>query len=438
MAMARNSDFGAFMEKFTLLPPPPTSSSPQQLPLAGLTFAVKDIFDVKGYVTGFGNPDWARTHSAAVSTAPVVSAVLSAGATCVGKVVMDEMAYSINGENAHFGTPTNPCAPDRIPGGSSSGSAVAVAAELVDFSLGTDTGGSIRVPAACCGILGCRPSHAIVSTFGVIPMAQSFDTVGWFARDPVILNKVGRVLLQLSDVDAVQPSHVVIPDDCFQHLSIPSDRLTRVIIKSVEKLFGPQVIKHVNIGNYVSDSVPSLEHFMDRSNEHQEYIPSLVALSSAMRCLQRYEFKTNHSEWVTTVKPNLGPGLSERVWEAVKSTDEHIGICHSVKTELQAALSTLLEEYGILVVPTVPGPPPKLQTQASLLEAFRCKAFGLLSIAGVSGLCQVSIPIGTYDDLPVSISLIAKHGADGFLLNLVDTLYSTLKEQFQVAEKQSD
>ncbi|PIA30823.1 hypothetical protein AQUCO_05400135v1 [Aquilegia coerulea] len=371
----RNSDFGAFIEKFTLLPPPPTSSS-QQLPLAGLTFAVKDIFDVKGYVTGFGNPDWARTHSAAVSTAPVVAAVLSAGATCVGKVVMDEMAYSINGENAHFGTPVNLCAPDRIPGGSSSGSAVAVAAELVDFSLGTDTGGSIRVPAAFCGILGCRPSHAVVSTSGVIPMAQSFDTVA-------------------------------------------------------------QVIKHVNIGNYVSDRVPSLEHFMDRSNVHQEYIPSLVALSSAMRCLQRYEFKTNHGEWVTTVKPNLGPGLSERVWEAVKSTDEHIGISHSVKTELQTALSTLLEEYGILVLPTVPGPPPKLQTQASLLETFRVRAFSLLSIAGVSGFCQVNIPVGTFDDLPVSISLIAKHGADGFLLNVVDILYSTLKEQVEVAEKQS-
>ncbi|KAL5982563.1 Amidase 1 [Asimina triloba] len=167
-------DHGAFMEKFQLLPP---DQSPQ-LPLHGLTFAVKDIFDIKGYVTGFGNPDWARTHTAATSTAPSVMAVLGGGAMCSGKTVMDEMAYSINGENAHYGTPTNPSASDRVPGGSSSGSSVAVAAGLVDFSLGTDTGGSVRVPAAFCGILGFRPSHGVVTTNGVIPMAQSFDTVG--------------------------------------------------------------------------------------------------------------------------------------------------------------------------------------------------------------------------------------------------------------------
>ncbi|GLT90305.1 hypothetical protein SLE2022_082470 [Rubroshorea leprosula] len=152
-AKAKNSDFGAFMEKFTLLP----TSSSHQLPLSGLTFAIKGIFDVNGYVTGFGNPDWARTHPAATSTAPAVLAVLGGGATCVGKTVMDEMAYSINGENKHYGTPRNPCAPDTVPGGSSSGSAVAVAAKLVDFSLGTDTGGSVRVPASYCGILGLRP-----------------------------------------------------------------------------------------------------------------------------------------------------------------------------------------------------------------------------------------------------------------------------------------
>ncbi|KAF9605500.1 hypothetical protein IFM89_017519 [Coptis chinensis] len=431
--MAKNSDFGAFMEKFTLLPP--KTSSPQQLPLSGLTFAVKDIFDVKGYVTGFGNPDWARTHNAAVSTAPAVLAVLNGGATCVGKTVMDEMAYSINGENEHYGTPTNPCAPDRVPGGSSSGSAVAVAAELVDFSLGTDTGGSTRVPASYCAIFGFRPSHAVVSTTGVIPMAQSFDTVGWFARDPVILNKVGRVLLQLPYVEPVQPRHVVIPNDCFQLLSILSDRLAQIIIESVEKLYGSQVVKHVNLGDYVSERVPSLEHFIDESNRHQEYIPSLIALSSAMRCLQRYEFKTNHGKWVTTVKPNLGPGISERVLEAINSTDEHIDTCHLVKTELRTALNSLLEEFGILAIPTVPGPPPKLRTQVSLLETFRARAFSLLSIAGVSGFCQVNIPLGMYDGFPISISLIAKHGADAFLLNIAETLYINLKQQVEVAEK---
>ncbi|XP_059652488.1 amidase 1-like [Cornus florida] len=427
--MAMDSDYGAFMEKLILQP----SSSSQELPLNGLTFAVKDIFDVDGYVTGFGNPDWARTHEAATTTAPAVLAVLSGGATCVGKTVMDEMAKSINGENKHYGTPINPCAPDRIPGGSSSGSAVAVGAMLADFSLGTDTGGSVRVPAAFCGILGFRPSHGAVSTTGVIPMAQSFDTVGWFARDPVILNRVGRVLLQFPVLDPVKPSHIIIPEDCFKLLSIPIDRVTKVLVQSVEKLYGGHMVKYANLGNYVKDKVPSLKHF--EGTETQDYnIPSLVALSNATRLLQRNEFKNNHGEWVSTVKPDLGPGIADRVWEAVRTTDAHIDVCYTVKTELRAALADLLGDFGILAIPTVASPPPKLQTEATTLETYRTRAFSLLSIAGVSGFCQVSIPLGMYDNLPVAVSLLAKHGSDGFLLNVVETLYGTLKEQVEIAE----
>ncbi|KAI8024186.1 Amidase 1 [Camellia lanceoleosa] len=370
--MAMEADNGAFMEKFTL---EATSSSSHELPLKGLTFAVKDIFDLDGYVTGFGNPDWARTHSAATSTAPAVLALLREGATCIGKTVMDEMAYSMDGENKHYGTPKNPCAPDRVPGGSSSGSAVAVAAMLVDFSLGTDTGASVRVPASFCGILGFRPSHGVVSTTGVIPMAQSFDTVG-------------------------------------------------------------HIVKHASLGDYVKDNVPTLKHFMVEGDENQEYnVASLVALSNALMQVQRHEFKNNHGEWVSTVKPDLGPGISERVWEAMRSTDENIDVFASVKTELRAALTALLGDFGILAIPTTPGPPPKLQTEQTTLKTFGARAFSLLSVAGVSGFCQVSIPLGMYDNLPVEVSLLAKHGSDGFLLNLVETLYETLKKQFEIAQE---
>ncbi|KAI8022731.1 Amidase 1 [Camellia lanceoleosa] len=431
--MAMEADNGAFMEKFTL---EATSSSSHELPLKGLTFAVKDIFDLDGSVTGFGNPDWARTHSAATSTALAVLALLREGATCIGKTVMDEMAYSMDGENKHYGTPKNPCAPDRVPGGSSSGSAVAVAAMLVDFSLGTDTGASVRVPASFCGILGFRPSHGVVSTTGVIPMAQSFDTVGWFARDAEILNRVGRVLLQSPIVEPVKPSHIIIPEDCFRLLSIPSDRVTTVLVKSVEKLFGGHIVKQASLGDYVKDNVPTLKHFMVEGDENQEYnVASLVALSNAVKQVQRHEFKNNHGEWVSTVKPDLGPGISERVWEAMRSTDENIDVFTSVKTELRAALTALLGDFGILAIPTTPGPPPKLQTEQTTLRTFGARAFSLLSVAAVSGFCQVSIPLGMYDNLPVEVSLLAKHGSDGFLLNLVETLYETLKKQFEIAQE---
>ncbi|KAH9320514.1 hypothetical protein KI387_015153, partial [Taxus chinensis] len=128
-------DFGAFLERLYLLPPPQPAPPIARHILTDLTFALQDIFDVEGYVTGFGNPDWLRTHDPATKTAGAVSLVVAQGATCVGKTVMDELAYSITGENKHYGTPTNPAIASRIPGGSSSGSAVAVAAELVDFAL---------------------------------------------------------------------------------------------------------------------------------------------------------------------------------------------------------------------------------------------------------------------------------------------------------------
>ncbi|MQL80799.1 hypothetical protein Taro_013250 [Colocasia esculenta] len=174
----RREDFGAFVERFELLPAPQLPPPAPRHPLSELTFAVSDSFDIKDYVTGFGNPDWKRTHAPASRTAVVVSLLLKHGGTCVGRTVMDELAFGITGENIHMGTPTNPDFPQLMPGGSASGSGVAVAAGLVDFALGTDTVGCVRIPAALCGIFGFRPSHGILSTIGVLMNSRSLETVG--------------------------------------------------------------------------------------------------------------------------------------------------------------------------------------------------------------------------------------------------------------------
>ncbi|GMH01071.1 hypothetical protein Nepgr_002910 [Nepenthes gracilis] len=179
---AVREDFGAFVERLQLLPPPQPAPPKAPHPLTGLSFAVSDIFDINGYVTAFGNPDWARTHEAASQTSSVISTIVEAGATCVGKTVVTEMAFSINGENKHYGTPTNPGAPARVPGGSSSGAAVAVAADLVDFSLGIDTVGGVRLPAGFCCVMGFRPSYGAVSHTGVIAVSPSLDSIGMFYR----------------------------------------------------------------------------------------------------------------------------------------------------------------------------------------------------------------------------------------------------------------
>ena len=153
-------------------------------PLTGLTFAAKDILDIKGYVTGGGNPDWENTHKVAQNTAWAVDILVKAGASMVGKTHTDELTRGILGENAHYGTPINPRAKDRVPGGSSSGSASSVAGGLVDFALGSDTGGSVRIPASFCGLYGIRPTHGRIPLQGILLQAPSYDTIGWFNRNP--------------------------------------------------------------------------------------------------------------------------------------------------------------------------------------------------------------------------------------------------------------
>src|SRR3954451_20108750 len=179
---------GAFIETFTL-------AAAKDGPLRRLTFAVKDLIDVAGYRTGCGNPTWLATHPPASVSAVCVEQLLAAGAQCEGKTITDEFAFSLLGENFHYGTPLNPAAPERVPGGSSSGSASAVACGCVDFAIGTDTGGAVGVPASNCGIWGWRPSHGLISVAGVMPFAPTLDTVGVFTRSGTLLEQVAGVLL---------------------------------------------------------------------------------------------------------------------------------------------------------------------------------------------------------------------------------------------------
>jgi len=245
-------------------------------PLAGLRFAAKDGFDVEGRRSCGGNPDWLRTHEPAGSTAPALQALLDAGAGLAGKTQMDELAYSINGENHFYGTPVNPRNPDRIPGGSSSGSAVAVAAGLVDFAIGSDTAGSVRLPASFCGIPGFRPTHGAVSIRGCMPLAPSYDTVGWFARDPTMLVRVGRVLLP-PQASAV-PGRLLVATDAFDLAGEP-------------------------IGAALAPQVDRLRARFGHVEEIALAPESLFAWQQTMRVVQGYEVWRAHREWIGRAKP---------------------------------------------------------------------------------------------------------------------------------------
>jgi amidase len=360
-----------------------------QGPLRGLTFAVKDVFDLAGHRTGNGNPVWLETHPPATRTASSVERLLAAGAQMIGKTHTDEMTYSLNGENVHYGTPTNPRARGRIPGGSSSGSAVAVAGGLADFALGTDCGGSIRLPASYCGIFGIRPTHGLVPADGVVDLAASFDTVGWFARDAQTLRRVGEVLLPTTPF---APKRLLIADDAFAFV-------------------GPEV------SAALAAAVGRLKAALADHRHVRVYASEPAAWSGIFRVLQGSEIWRRHGDWIEAHNPSFGPGIAERFRWARTIDPAEVERLRPQREAVARRMAELLGGDALLCLPTAPGIAPKLATPPDELEVFRARAFGLLSIAGLARLPQVALPLATMGGCPLGLSLIGPSGCDRGLLD---------------------
>jgi amidase len=358
-------------------------------PLAGLTMAVKDVYDIAGHRTGNGNPVWLETHEAADRTASSVQRLLDAGARMVGKTHTDELAYSLNGENMHYGTPTNPKAPGRIPGGSSSGSAAAVSGGLVDFALGTDCGGSVRLPASYGGIYGIRTSHGLISADGIVPLAASFDTIGWFAQTAQLMRRVGDVLLPPSTPWA--PKTLLIAADAFASVD-------------------PAIVRALQQGtDKIRAAFPRVRDVKVYSGDPAEW-------SALFRILQGDEIREFHSDWIDRHQPEFGPGIRER-FQWTRTIDPNDVAKAKPKRELVAQLmAQVLGEDCLICLPTAPGIAPKLKTAPEELEAFRARAFALLAVAGLARLPQISLPVGTLDDCPIGLSIIGPRGSDRGML----------------------
>lgn len=360
--------------------------------LRGTTFAAKEAFDVKGFVTSGGNPDWYRTHSKASETARAITQLVQAGSRLVGKTHTDELMYGLNGENVHYGTPVNPKAPDRIPGGSSSGSASAVAGKLVDFAIGTDTGGSVRIPASYTGIYGFRPTIGRISLEGVIPLSQTFDTVGCLARDPSLLENVSSVLLD----------HYKIPSGhSFSRVVVASDAISRVDQELV-----PEVEAKIA---HIASSFLTVQHEVIAE-------PGLETWSQAFRIIQGYDIWQNFGTWITETKPHFGPGFHERFyWTRTITREERDKWAHKQK-EWREELWSRLRQDTLIVLPTAPGVAPLKNTPLNILNPFRDRVLQLTCIAGLGGLPQVSMPLLTIQGIPFGISVIAGPGMDEELL----------------------
>lgn len=359
--------------------------------LDGLYFAVKDLIDVAGCRTGGGHPDWLRGQPVAADTAPAVSMLLGAGAALAGKTVTDELAFSLEGRNVHYGTPINPACPDRIPGGSSSGSAVAVAGGLVDFALGTDTGGSVRVPASFVGICGFRPTHGAVSLDGVLPFAPSYDTVGWFARDADLLKLVGAVLLPRRWTPSI--ARVWLVTDAFALASEGVERRLREV---------------------VADWPLAGELTLFEGCEQ--------AWLDAYRVLQGFEIWQSLGPWILRAKPKFAANIAERFADAAAINAEQAVGHRAARAAFAARLKMLLPPDTALAIPTAPCKALRRDADAAAVAAFYPRALTLTSIAGHCGTPQVSLPVAYDEDCPIGVSLVGASGCDLALLEFARQL----------------
>jgi amidase len=372
-------------------------------PLAGRSFMAKDLFAVEGHKTSLGNPAWYAAASPARATAPVIRSLLAAGATLTGITICDEFLYSVLGTNTHYGAPVNIHALRHVTGGSSCGSAAAVAAKMCDFALGSDTGGSIRVPAAFCGLYGLRPSFGRIDTTGATSMAPSYDTVGFFARKAELFRDIGRVLLEGEPVTAPL-RHVIVAQDLFARGEASIDeRIWRVLERIKAAL--PDPTRRDVVG----------EDFDDWRN--------------AFRFNQGYELQSTLAPFALAHAEALSPAIRERFEIAARITSEEAREGQAIRAAARERMQRLVTPGTVILMPTTPTLPPErdIPDGASTVE-FRAMILGSTCLAGHAGLPQISIPAGTAAGCPVGLSFVGWAGGDEALLDLAVTLEPLIKE----------
>ncbi len=362
-------------------------------PLEGERLAVKDIYDVAGMVTGCGNPQIEAESPRAERSAPVVEKLLAAGAGFVGKAQTDELAFSLMGQNSHFPYPINPVAPDRVTGGSSSGSAAAVAGKLADIALGSDTGGSIRAPASFCGLVGLRSTHGRIPLQGIMPLAPSLDTIGWFARDIELYDRVGAILLG---------------DDAREF--------------SLTKLLYMPVLEQLLLGEAETDAYRAMfaevrPHFTSLKAASQPTL-SIDELYLVFRHIQGAEAWATHGGWISSGDRKLGPGVADRFAFGAEIAADLVASQRLRRAQFTQELEKIIGNDAVLALPTVPGAAPLAKEPFETLQAYREQALRLLCLSVLSGLPQITLPLGQVQGAPFGISFIGPRGSDRALIAL--------------------
>lgn len=366
--------------------------------LQDMTLAVKDLFSIQGFKHAAGNPSWLASHPPAKETALALQTLLEQGAVMQSYVHTDELAYSLEGNNMHYGCAENPAKPGHVCGGSSMGCAAAVAGGYSQVGLGTDTGGSIRVPACYTGLYGIRPSFGLVSTQGLTGLAPEFDTIGWLSKQSKQLQNIGQVLLPEQTIHSVNKLVVC-----------------RQLIELVEP-------------DCYSSLIASLELLKPHFAEYQEITmpASLLAdLSETFRVLQALSVAKTHKNWLNEYQPSFAPAINERFKMALNMDPALAPAARLKQQKIQSWLATHLNKSTCLFLPTTPSTAPAIGADVSRL---RTQTMQLTAICGLTGACQVHLPLTSQSlDGPYGFSLLMAAGSDLSLLSSV-TQISQLKD----------
>lgn len=364
-------------------------------PLSGLRFGAKDIFDVAGHPTGAGNPTWLATHRVPTTHSALVAACLDAGAQLMGKLLTDELAYSLNGDNVHYGAPLNAAAPDRVTGGSSSGSAAAVAARLLDFALGTDTGGSTRVPASYCGLWGLRTTHGLVSTAGLVPLHPTFDTATWLAHDPATFQRVSDALLPAT---GFAPTRLLRLDDACALADADFAAPLRRSEAALARLLG---VKAQVVAAAPGATLAEWRHLYATAGAHEGW--------------------RLHGAWIRAHQPAFGPAIAAR-WEAASQvSDSAAATAGAAAARIRGQVHALLGDDGVALLPSASSLAPRRDADPASVDAVRLRTMAITCIAGLAGLPQVSVPFNAdvmSDGAPLGVSLLGPAGSDRALVAL--------------------
>lgn len=368
-------------------------------PLAGLRLAVKDLYDVAGMKTGCGLPDKLAEAQIADVSNSAVQKMVDAGAAVVGKTLCDELCFSLMGNNGFYPRAINPAAPERFTGGSSSGSAAAVAGGLADIATGSDTGGSVRAPASFCGLVGLRTTHGLIPLDHTMPLAPSLDTFGWFAGDIDIYGRVGDVLLPGSE-------------HRFDRLFRVAELDALVFEGAADSFAGMAAVVEAVLGTAATAELKTL---------------GLDDRYRVFRDIQAYEAFAAHGVWVAREGRGISPPVRERVlFGQTISTDAYAGAGRR-RLEFRRELEALIGDSGLLMLPTVPGAAPFADCGGETEHAYRARALRLLSLSGLSGLPQITVPLGRHEGAPFGISLIGPRYSDRALIEVARALIAEAK-----------